>query len=55
MKKADIIRGLNGILKDANEGFAWSDEYQYIQNSIHKHFPDLFNELTIYDSDIPLG
>lgn len=55
MNKKEVIEGLNGILRDANDGFAWSDEYQYVQKSIQKHFPDLFNELTIYDSDVPSG
>ena len=55
MKKEDVITGLNGILKDANDGFMWSDEFILIQKSISKHFPDLYNELTIYDSDVPLG
>jgi len=55
MKKEDVVKGLNGILNDANEGFAWYDEYQFIQKSIHKHFPEIYNDLTIYDSDVPLN
>jgi len=55
MKKEDVVVGLNGILADANTGFAWSDEFLFIQKSIRTHFPDLYNDLDCYDSDVPIG
>ncbi len=55
MNKKEVIDGLNGILADANAGFARSDEFLFIQRSIRTHFPDLYNELDCYDSDVPIG